>query len=177
MAMHQGQFSQPLDAPLAESTISDTINHVAAVFRENGYRIPNRMSSATLLLLWHQLRPYKKNDPKEVQKKLFPSAYFASSFPQNPHNFAKQWAILQVAPISGRCTPANMQIYLKHSKGKQCNCASEILPSSRTANSCNTTLHLFIWGTVFRSRLKHRRMTERLTPLLSGGQRMSYFAL
>ncbi len=30
VAICQGQFSQPCDAPLAESTVSNTINHVAA---------------------------------------------------------------------------------------------------------------------------------------------------
>jgi hypothetical protein len=28
VAVRQGQFSQPRDAPLAESTVSDTLNHV-----------------------------------------------------------------------------------------------------------------------------------------------------
>jgi hypothetical protein len=40
--MHQRQFSQPRDAPLAESTVSDTLNYVAAVFRENGHDDPKR---------------------------------------------------------------------------------------------------------------------------------------
>jgi hypothetical protein len=42
VAVHQGQFSGPRDAPLAESTVSDTLNHVAAVFRENGHDDPKR---------------------------------------------------------------------------------------------------------------------------------------
>ena len=42
MAMRQGQYSRPRDALLAESTVSDTIDHVAAVFRENGCDDPKR---------------------------------------------------------------------------------------------------------------------------------------
>ena len=42
VAVCQGQFSQPRDAPLAKSTVSDTLNHVAAVFRENGHDDPKR---------------------------------------------------------------------------------------------------------------------------------------
>jgi hypothetical protein len=38
----QGQYSRPRDALLAESTVSDTIDHVAAVFRENGYDDPKQ---------------------------------------------------------------------------------------------------------------------------------------
>jgi hypothetical protein len=42
MAVRQGQFSCPCDSPLAESTVSDILNHVAAVFRENGHDDPKR---------------------------------------------------------------------------------------------------------------------------------------
>ena len=40
VAIRQGQFSRPCAAPLAESTVSNAINHVAAVFRENEYDNP-----------------------------------------------------------------------------------------------------------------------------------------
>ena len=40
VAVLQGQFSRPRDAPLAESIVSDTLNHVAAVFRKNGHDDP-----------------------------------------------------------------------------------------------------------------------------------------
>jgi len=42
VAVCQGRFCQPRDAPLAESAVSDTLNHVAAVFRENGHDDPKR---------------------------------------------------------------------------------------------------------------------------------------
>jgi hypothetical protein len=38
VAVRQGQFSRQCHAPLAESTVSDTLNHVAAVFRGNVFR-------------------------------------------------------------------------------------------------------------------------------------------
>ena len=70
--MRQGQFSQP-HAPLAESTVSDTINHVAAVFRENGYDDPKWDAERNVAqLLRRQLRSYKKDDPKKVQQKALP---------------------------------------------------------------------------------------------------------
>jgi hypothetical protein len=34
------KFSQPCDAPLVESTVADTLNHLAATFRENEYNNP-----------------------------------------------------------------------------------------------------------------------------------------
>jgi hypothetical protein len=72
VAMRQGQFSQP-HAPLAESTVSDTINHVAAVFRENGYDDLKRDAERNIAqLLQRQLRLYKKDNPKEVQQKALP---------------------------------------------------------------------------------------------------------
>ncbi len=67
VAVRQGQFSRPRDAPLAESTVSDTLNHVAAVFRENGHDNPKRDAERNVArLLRHQLRSYKKDDPKEI---------------------------------------------------------------------------------------------------------------
>ncbi len=47
VAIRQGLFSRPSDAPLAESTVSDTINHVAAVFRKNGYDDPQAQRCST----------------------------------------------------------------------------------------------------------------------------------
>jgi len=80
MAVHQGQFSQPSDSPLAESTVSDTLNHVAAVFRENGHDDPKRDAELNVArLLRRQLRSYT----------------------QNPQNFAKQWVNSQELPTSG----------------------------------------------------------------------------
>ena len=73
VAVRQGQFSRPRDAPLAESTVSDTLNHVAAVFRENGHDDPKRDAERNVArLLRRQLRSYKKDDPKEGQQKALP---------------------------------------------------------------------------------------------------------
>jgi len=73
VAVRQGQFSRPRDAPLAESTVSDTLNHVAAVFRENGHDDPKRDAERNVArLLRRQLRLYKKDNPKEVQQKVLP---------------------------------------------------------------------------------------------------------
>jgi hypothetical protein len=54
-----------------------------------------------------QLKLYKKDNPKEYNKKLFPFAFSTSSFPQNPQSFVKQWANLQELPTSGRCARVN----------------------------------------------------------------------
>ena len=73
VAVHQGRFSRQRDAPLAESTVSDTLNHVAAVFRENGHDDPKRDAERNVArLLRRQLRSYKKDHPKEVQQKALP---------------------------------------------------------------------------------------------------------
>ena len=175
MAVREGQFSPPSDAPPAEITVSDTLNHVAAVFRENWHDNPKQDAECNVAwLLRHQLRLYKKDNPKEVQQKALPS--FASSFPQNPQNFAKQWVNSQEPPTNGRCAHASMQKFQKQSKGKQSNCASGISHSSETAKPLTTALSLFIWKTVFRLRLNDRKMTERPTPAFSGGHRMSFCA-
>ncbi len=52
MAVRQGQFAQQRDALLAESTVANTINAVAATFRENGHNDPkkNAKNSVGLLL-------------------------------------------------------------------------------------------------------------------------------
>ena len=57
MAVHQGQVSRLHDAPLAESKVSDTLNHVAAVFRGNGHDDPKRHAERNVArLLRRQLR-------------------------------------------------------------------------------------------------------------------------
>jgi hypothetical protein len=42
VAVHRGQFLQQRDASLAESTVANTINTVAATFRENGRNDPQK---------------------------------------------------------------------------------------------------------------------------------------
>jgi predicted subunit of tRNA(5-methylaminomethyl-2-thiouridylate) methyltransferase len=98
VAVRQGQFFRPRDAPLAESTVSDTLNHVAVVFRENGHNDPKRDAERNVArLLRRQLRLYKKDNPKEVQHKALPVCVFDSSFPQNPQNFVKRQAMGELA--------------------------------------------------------------------------------
>ena len=74
MAVRQGRFFRPHDSPLAESTVSDTLNHVAAVFRENGHDYPKRDAERNVAqLLRRQLRSYKILEPflkVEPQKAL-----------------------------------------------------------------------------------------------------------
>jgi hypothetical protein len=67
VAVHQGQFSQSHHAPLAESTVPDTLNHVVAIFRENGHNNPKQDAECNVAqLLWWQLRSYKNDNPEEV---------------------------------------------------------------------------------------------------------------
>ncbi len=44
VALHQGQFSRAADAPLAHSTVRDTLNLVAATFWDNGRDDPKQDS-------------------------------------------------------------------------------------------------------------------------------------
>jgi hypothetical protein len=133
VAVRQGRFSRPRDAPLAESTVSDTLNHVAVVFRENGHDDPKQDAERNIAgLLRRQLRSYKKDDPNEVQQKALPVSSFDSSFPQNSQNFVKKGANSQELPTFGRCARASTQRFLKQSKGKRSNYASETSLSSET---------------------------------------------
>ena len=133
VAVRQGQISWPSGAPLAESTVSDTLNHVAVVFRENGHDDPKQDAERNIAgLLRRQLRSYKKDDPNEVQQKALPVSSFDSSFPQNSQNFVKKGANSQELPTFGRCARASTQRFLKQSKGKRSNYASETSLSSET---------------------------------------------
>ncbi len=40
MAVHEGRFLRPCDAPLAAGTVKSTLNNVAAAFRSQGYPNP-----------------------------------------------------------------------------------------------------------------------------------------
>ncbi len=73
MALCQGQFSRAADAPLAHSTVGDTLNLVAATFRDNGRDDPKQEAENKIArLLRRQLRLYSKDDPKELQQKALP---------------------------------------------------------------------------------------------------------
>jgi hypothetical protein len=73
VALCQGQFSRAADAPLAHSTVRDTLNLVAAAFRDNGRDNPKQDAENNVTqLLRHQLRLYSKDDPKELQQKALP---------------------------------------------------------------------------------------------------------
>ena len=73
MALCQGQFSRAADAPLAHSTVKDTLNLVAAAFRDNRRDNPEQDAENNVArLLRRQLRLYSKDDPKELQQKALP---------------------------------------------------------------------------------------------------------
>jgi hypothetical protein len=73
VAVREGQFLRPGDGPLAKKSVANTINAVAATFRENGQEDPHRDAECNVgrLLQW-QLRSYAENDPKEKQQKALP---------------------------------------------------------------------------------------------------------
>jgi hypothetical protein len=73
VALCQWWFSRAADAPLAHSTVRDTLNLVAAAFRDNGRDDPKQDAENNVAqLLRHQLRLYSKDDPKELQQKALP---------------------------------------------------------------------------------------------------------
>ena len=73
VAIREGRFSRQSDAPLAKNTVSNTVNAVAATFRENGREDPHRDAERHVgRLLQRQLRSYSRNDPKEKQQKALP---------------------------------------------------------------------------------------------------------
>jgi hypothetical protein len=73
MAMHEGEFLQPSDAPLACKTVSGAINHMAASFRSHRYPNPSHNKHGALdWNLAQQYCSYKLSDPKEIQQKAIP---------------------------------------------------------------------------------------------------------
>jgi hypothetical protein len=73
VALPQGRLSRAADAPLAHSTVRDTLNLVAATFWDNRRDDPKRdVENNVARLLRHQLRSYSKDDPKELQQKPLP---------------------------------------------------------------------------------------------------------
>ena len=73
VAIREGQFLRQSDAPLAKTTVSNTVNAVAATFRENGREDPHRDAERHVgRLLQRQLRSYSRNDLKEKQQKALP---------------------------------------------------------------------------------------------------------
>jgi hypothetical protein len=73
VAVHEGQFLRPGDGLLAKKSVANTINAVAATFRENGREDPHRDAERNIgQFLQQQLRSYTKNDPKEKQQQALP---------------------------------------------------------------------------------------------------------
>ena len=63
---------------------------------------PNGTPSAMLINFYGVSQDRtKRTTQRKYNKKLFLSVYFASSFPQNQQNFAKQWENSLAAPTSG----------------------------------------------------------------------------
>jgi hypothetical protein len=53
VAIHQGRFSRQNDAPLAASTVADTLNLVAATFQESRQEDPKKNAKNNFgQLLW-----------------------------------------------------------------------------------------------------------------------------
>lgn len=74
VAVREGRFSRPGDAPLAAGTVKSTINNVAAAFRRHGHENPTRDTDGVLdWNLARQFRAYKNDDPKEIQQKAIPT--------------------------------------------------------------------------------------------------------
>ncbi len=109
VAVRQGQFSRPRDAPLAESTVSNTLNHFDAVFRENGHDDPKRDAERNVArLLRRQLRSYKKDDPKEVQQKALPICVLHLILSSKSIELCQAMGELAgAAPTSGQCARAS----------------------------------------------------------------------
>jgi hypothetical protein len=69
----EGCFSRQSDAPLAKKSVSNTVNTVAATFRENGREDPHQDAERHVgQLLQRQLRSNTQNNPKEKQQKALP---------------------------------------------------------------------------------------------------------
>jgi hypothetical protein len=56
VAVHEGRFLQPSDAPLASGTVTRTMSNVAATFRSHGYNNPTRDCNGNLD--WNLSRQY-----------------------------------------------------------------------------------------------------------------------
>ena len=73
VAIREGRFLRQSDAPLAKKSVSNTVNAVAATFRENRREDPHRDAERHVgRLLQRQLRSYSQNDPKKKQQKALP---------------------------------------------------------------------------------------------------------
>ena len=73
VAIREGRFSRRNDDPLAQKSVANTLNFVAATFREHGREDPKKdVDNNVARLLRRQLRSYKKDDPKKVEQKALP---------------------------------------------------------------------------------------------------------
>ncbi len=73
VAICEGWISRQSNDPLAQKSVSDTLNFVAATFREHGCKDPKKdIDNNIARLLRRQLRSYKKDNPKSVKQKAHP---------------------------------------------------------------------------------------------------------
>jgi hypothetical protein len=100
----KGNFLQQCDASLAESTVANTINAVAATFRENRQNNHKKdaKNSISQLLQW-QLRSYKKDDPNKKAQQALPVCVFHVILSSKSIELWQAMGRLAAAATSGPC--------------------------------------------------------------------------
>jgi len=89
-------------SPGWKHSLRNTLNHMAAVFRENGHDNPKRDTEHNIAgLLRRQQRSYKKYNPKEVQQKALHVWVLWLVLSSKSKNFAKQWWTCRSRPLLG----------------------------------------------------------------------------
>ena len=72
-AIRDGRVSRWNDDPLAQKTVNNTLNFVAASFQEHGRDNPKHDAKNNVAqLLRRQMRSNKKDDPKAVEQEALP---------------------------------------------------------------------------------------------------------
>ncbi len=138
-------------SPGSENTVADTLNHVAATFRENGQEGPKQdVDHNVARLLWPQLmRFYKKDNPKEVQQNALTICILHLIFS------SKSTELYQaIGKLAGACHfwVVHSCKYAKVPKAEQKktnNFASGMLPLPKMAKSSTTALLISNLQTAF----------------------------
>jgi hypothetical protein len=120
MALCEGRFLQPCDAPLASGT-GGAISHVAATFRSHGY--PNLSHDKHGNLDWNlsrQYRAYKISDPKKNQQKAILFSVLSLIAQVQTTETQKATAQLTIATFFFACRSCKY-LKLKNSQDKKTN--------------------------------------------------------
>jgi hypothetical protein len=177
VAIREGRFSWQSNDTLAQKSVSDTLNFVAATFQEHRHEDPKKdVDNNVARLLCQQLRSYKKDNPKSVEQKALPLCTICLILSNRSTELQQAMGNLTVATHFWAIHSCK---YLKVMKAEQqqtkqlCLRNIAFIKNGKILDHSSTKLHLVDCISVTFERQKNNRKSDRSR---SGEQKIPSYA-